>query len=130
MKKGRLWSAGAVVCKGAVATAVSLSVFFFQGSGGNRFSGFFFHGSGVNRCKGLFFLVAVPTAFTVLFFFKVAVPTAFAVRRCLKKFFQVVAVLTACSFQGVCASKRKTVFYLENHHGKQWLHGKQCSCWT
>ena len=54
MKKGRLWSAGAVVCKGAVATAVSLSVFFFQGSGGNRFQGFFF-------------MVAVSTAVRVCF---------------------------------------------------------------
>ena len=54
MKKGRLWSAGAVAFKGAVATAFCLSV-FFQGSGANRFYGFFVHGSGVNRCKGLFF---------------------------------------------------------------------------
>ena len=41
MKKGRLWSAGAVVCKGAVATAVSLSFFFSKVAVATAFQVFF-----------------------------------------------------------------------------------------
>ena len=41
MKKGRLWSAGAVTSKGAVATAVSLPVFFSKVAVATALKGFF-----------------------------------------------------------------------------------------